>query len=221
MSEFIWDWGYAWSVIPQLLAGLVLTIQATFLGTALAFVIGLLWVLLRFARIPILSPVARLIVEFLRGTPFLVQLYFIFYVFPTYGLTLSAMVTGILGLGLYFSAYIAEVYRAGIESVPTGQWEASLTLGLPVHRVWIGIILPQVLRVITPMLGNYLIVAFKETALLSTITVMEVLHEAMSAGFERFRFVEPLTMAGILYLLLSYPAARGVRALEERYAARN
>jgi polar amino acid transport system permease protein len=155
-------------------------------------------------------------VEFLRGTPFLVQLYFLFYVFPSYGLTFSALVTGIVGLGLYYSAYTAEIFRAGIEDIPPGQWEACLVLGLPLRRVWTGIILPQAVRTVIPVFGNYVIVMFKETALLSAITVTEVLAQANNVGYLQFRFTEPLTLAGILYLLVSYPAARGVRLLEKR-----
>lgn len=218
--SFVWDWGFAFAAVPNLLIGLQLTVEATFWGSILALLLGLIWVLVRLANIPVLSPAIGFLVEFVRGTPFLVQLYFLFYVFPTYGVTLSAMTTGVIALGLYYSAYISEVYRAGIEGVAPGQWEASLTLGLPIRRVWLGIVLPQSLRTITPMLGNYVIVMFKETTLLSTITVMEVLAQAMDVGFLHYRFIEPLTMAGLLYFAVSYAAAQGVRALEARLAAR-
>lgn len=220
MSGIDWDWAYAWSVMPDLLRGLVLTVEITILASTLALALGLVWILVRLADIPVISPLINFMVEFIRGTPLLVQLYFIFYVFPNYGVTLSAMATGVLGLGLYFSAFTSEVYRAGIEGVPTGQWEACLTLGLPVPRVWAGIVMPQAITIITPMLGNYIILMFKETALLSTITVMEVLARAMDVGFESFRFIEPLTLAGGLYFIVSYISARGVRVLEARNAER-
>jgi polar amino acid transport system permease protein len=216
MSHFSWDWRVAWLALPHLFAGLRFTVEATIFGAILAVAMGFCWALIRLGDFPVITPVVDLFVEFLRGTPFLVQLYFLFYVFPTYGITLSAMATGILGLGLYYSAYAAEVFRAGIEMIPAGQWEASLTLGLPLQRVWARIILPQVLRTVTPMLGNYVIVMFKESALLSTITVMEVLAQATNVGFQQFRFVEPLTLAGWLYFLLSYPTARLFRAVEAR-----
>ena len=220
MSGFSWDWTFALASVPQLLEGLQLTVALTIFGSLLAFVLGLVWMLLRLADIPVLSSFARFFVEFVRGTPFLVQVYFLFYVTPGLGITFSAFVTGVFALALFNSAYIAEVYRAGIEGIPAGQWEASLTLGLPVRRVWAGIILPQALRTIIPMLGNYVIVMFKETAVLSTITVMELLAQAMDAGFLRFRFVEPLTMAAGLYFVISYASARGIRILEARNAAR-
>src|SRR5690606_2503689 len=154
MSSFSWDWAFAWEILPSLLEGLVITIQVTAIGSVLAFLIGLMWTLARIWHIPVISPVAGFAVQFIRGTPFLIQLYFLYYVAPTWGLTLSAMVTGIVGIALFNSAAVSEIYRAGIEDVPSGQWEASLTLGLPVSRVWSGIILPQAVTRILPMMGN-------------------------------------------------------------------
>ena len=221
MTGLRWDWATAWAVLPDLMRGLSLTVEATVVGSIIALFLGLCWTIVRVGRIPLVSPAVQLLVEFLRGTPFLVQLYFLFYVLPTYGLTLPALQTGALGLGLYYSAYTSEVFRAGIEAVPAGQWESCLTLGLPLWRVWAGIILPQAMWIAVPMLGNYVIVMFKETALLSTITVMELTAQATNAGFRTFRFVEPLTLVGLLYFLLSYPAARLVRALEHRGAVQH
>src|SRR6202021_98927 len=116
-----------------------------------ALVLGLFWTMLRLADIPVVSSLIDSVVQFLRGTPFLIQLYFVFYALPGYGVTLSALTTGILGLGLYYSAVASEVYRAGIENIADGQWEASLTLGLPIPWVWTRIILPQALRSVLPM----------------------------------------------------------------------
>jgi len=216
MGKFEWDWTYTLQLLPQLLEGLEITILVTLAGSVLAFALGLVWILLRLARIPLVSAAVGFFIEFVRGTPFLIQLYFLFYVVPTWGLTLSALLTGIIGIGLFNSAYVSEIYRAGIEDVPTGQWEACLTLGLPIRRVWIGIILPQAIRTVLPVLGNVVINMFKETAVLSTITVFELLARAMDAGFLRFRFIEPLTLAGALYFVVSYTAARGVKLLERR-----
>jgi polar amino acid transport system permease protein len=171
---------------------------------------------MRIAQLRIISPAVWLLVEFIRGTPLLIQLYFLFYVLPTWGLTVSALATGVIGLGLFFSAYTAEIYRAGIEDLPIGQWEAALTLGLPVRRAWIGIILPQAVRAVLPVLGNVVISMFKQTALLSTITVLELLAQGRSIGQMTYRFVEPLTLVGLFYFVVSYAAARGLRALEAK-----
>jgi polar amino acid transport system permease protein len=216
MSGFQWDWAFAWSIVPQLAEGVVVTVIATALGSALALTLGFIWAFIRIARIRIVTPAVRLFVEFVRGTPLLIQLYFLFYVLPTWGLTISALATGVISLGLFFSAYTAEIYRAGIEDLPAGQWEAALTLGLPVRRVWIGIILPQAVRTVLPVLGNVVISMFKQTALLSTITVLELLAHGRSIGQMTYRFVEPLTLVGLFYFVVSYAAARVLRSLEAR-----
>lgn len=220
MTGFQWDWAFAASIVPQLLLGLRITIFATLAGFAGALVLGLVWTLLRLASIPVLSPLVQLFVEFVRGTPFLVQLFFLFYVLPTWGLTFTALVTGVIGLALFNSAPISEIYRAGIEDVPGGQWEASLTLGLPLRRVWLGIVLPQAVKTVLPMLGSVGIGMFKETAVLSTITVMELLAQAVDIGSMYFRYIEPLTMVGCFYFLVSYTLARLVRRFETGGVAR-
>ena len=214
MTGFQWDWVFAASIVPQLLQGLKITVAATLCGFAGALVLGIVWTLLRLASIPVVSPLARLFVEFVRGTPFLVQLFFLFYVLPAWGLTFTALVSGIIGLALFNSAPVSEIYRAGIENVAGGQWEASLTLGLPVRRVWLGIVLPQALRTVLPMLGNVGIGMFKETAVLSTITVMELLAQAVDISSMSFRYIEPLTMVGCFYFMVSYTLARLVRRVE-------
>jgi polar amino acid transport system permease protein len=218
MSGFHWDWQFAWSIVPDLLAGLRLTILATIFGSIVSFALGLVWTLIRLARIRRVTPVVEFFVQFIRGTPLLVQLYFLFYIFPEWGVSLSAFATGVLGLGVCYSAYTTEIYRAGIENLPAGQWEAALTLGLPIRRVWLGIVLPQSIRTVVPMLGNQVIGMFKESSLLSTITVMELLAQGNNIGSINFRYVEPLTMVGALYFVISYTAARLVRGSEARDA---
>jgi len=218
MSRFSWDWGFAISILPALLEGLAITVFATAIAAAIALSLGLALLVVRVARIPLVSAGVSFVVEFLRGTPFLVQLYFVFYVLPTYGVTLSPLTTGILALGIYGAARASELYRAGLASIPAGQWEASLVLGLPIPRVWTGVVLPQVAPIVLPMLGNLVIVMFKDTALLSTITVLELVAHARDAGMNTFRFLEPLTMAGFLFWVVSYTAAHVIRALERRHA---
>ena len=219
MSSFAWNWAFAWSIIPALLAGAKITIFATLLGSLLSFVLGLVWTLLRMMRIPLVSPSVEFFVSFVRGTPLLVQLYFLFYVIPEYGLTMAALTTGIIGLGVNYSATTSEIYRAGIEELPPGQWEASLVLGLPIRRVWLGVVLPQAIRVVLPMLGNQVVAMFKESSLMSTITVVELLAQATNIGSINFRYIEPLTLAGCFYFVISYTAARGLRRLEVDHTA--
>jgi len=218
VSSFHWDWGFAWAILPELLQGLVVTVLATLLGSMVAFALGMVWTLVRMLRIPLLTPSVSFFVEFIRGTPLLIQLYFLYYVLPTWGLTISPLPTGIFGLGLFYSAYAAEIFRAGIEDLPPGQWEAALTLGLPVRRVWLGIILPQAIRSVVPILGNVVISMFKQSSLLSTITVFELLAAGLNIGSVNYRYVEPLTLVGAFYFAISFLSARIVRSLEAKHA---
>lgn len=211
------DWSFAWSIMPQLLWALRITILATFLGMGLATVLGLVWVLLRRSPWRIVAQTAHYGVEFIRSTPILVQIYFLFYMMPEFGVRLSPMVAGVLALGIHYSAYLAEVYRAGIESIPKGQWEAARALNLSPVQTWQRIILPQAFPPIIPVMGNYLVAMFKDTPMLSAITVLELLQTAKIIGSESFRYLEPLTIVGALFLLLSLLAAQAVRWAERRF----
>ncbi|CAM4099976.1 ectoine/hydroxyectoine ABC transporter permease subunit EhuD [Bordetella muralis] len=210
----IFDWAFAWEILPALGSALIITIQATVLGMALAIVLGLVLAMLRRMRSRWISVPVAVLIEFVRSTPLLVQMYFLFYVLPQSGLQLSPLVTGILALGLHYAAYCAEVYRAGIESVPRGQVEAATALNLSPWRTAVGVVLPQAIPPVVPALGNYLVAMFKDTPLLSAITVVELLQQSKIIGSATFRYTEPLTLVGVLFLLLSLIAAWGVRRLE-------
>lgn len=218
----LFDWSYALETLPALASGLKITAYATVLGMAFALVVGLVLALARRSRFTLLSWPTAFAIEFIRSTPLLVQLYFLFYVLPAFGITLTPLTTGILGLGLHYAAYCSEVYRAGIESIPRGQWEAATALNLSRFTTTFKVILPQAIPPVVPALGNYLVAMFKDTPLLSAITVLEMLQQAKILGSESFRYIEPLTLVGIAFLVLSLIAAAGIRALEKRlkpYAA--
>lgn len=216
----IWSWEYALEVLPEILSAFGVTLQATLAGFVLAVLLGLAWAVARMAPLAWLSLSVFWIVEFVRSTPLLIQLYFLYYVLPEYGLTLSPLVIGVLALGLHYSCYTAEVYRAGIEAVPRGQWEAARALSLPRASIWLRVILPQAIPPTLPMLGNYLIAMFKDTPLLAAITVMEMLQTARLVGAESFRYLEPLTITGVVFLVISLLASSLVRYLEIRHAVR-
>jgi polar amino acid transport system permease protein len=218
----IWDWQYALDSLPVLASGLKITIEATLLGMALALIAGLILALARRATFTLLSWPAAFIVEFIRSTPLLVQIYFLFYVLPSFGITMSPLATGILALGVHYAAYCSEVYRAGIESIPRGQWEAAVALNLNRFTTTFRVILPQAIPPVVPALGNYLVAMFKDTPLLSAITVLEMLQQAKILGSETFRYIEPLTLVGAAFLIMSLVAAAGIRTLERKlkpYAA--
>jgi polar amino acid transport system permease protein len=200
----------------MLLSGLKVTVEATIGGSLIALVLGLVFAVVRMVRVPVLWRLLLVVTEFLRGTPLLVQLYFAFFVLPSLGVQISALTTGIFVLGLYNACYTAEVYRAAVQTVSKEQLEAATALNLPAVRRWRAIILPQALPAAAPALGNYVIAMFKESALLSTITVAELLLKAQTYGQDTYRYVEPMTVAGLLYLAVSVIASAGVRWLERR-----
>lgn len=217
----IFDWAYALEIAPILARALLVTLQATVLGMAIALVLGLALALARRAPYPLLSWPAAAFVEFIRSTPLLVQIFFLFYVLPEAGVRLSPLAAGVLALGVHYAAYCSEVYRAGLESVPKGQWEAALALNLGRSRTMRSIILPQALPPVVPALGNYLVAMFKDTPLLSAITVVELLQTAKLLGSESFRYVEPLTLVGVLFLALSLASAAVIRMAERRLRIAN
>ncbi|BAO68786.1 ectoine/hydroxyectoine ABC transporter permease subunit EhuD [Bordetella bronchiseptica] len=212
----IFDWGFALEILPMLGSALVITVQATLLGMLVAVTLGLALALLRRSPFWPVSALTALVIEFVRSTPLLVQMYFLFYVLPVTGWQMSPLTTGILALGLHYAAYCAEVYRAGIEAVPRGQHEAATALNLSRWRAAVGVVLPQAIPPVVPALGNYLVAMFKDTPLLSAITVVELLQQSKIIGSTTFRYTEPLTLVGVLFLLLSLVAAWGVRRLEAR-----
>lgn len=195
------DWQFAWSILPILLIGLKVTLEATFFGFLLALFVGLILALLRSVRYKIVAWPARFIIEFLRDTPLLVQLFFLFYVLPLYGISLPALTIGILGLGGQYSAYCAEVYRSGIEAIGRGQWEAARALDLDHLTVYRDIILPQAIPRIIPSLGTYLVSMIKDAPLLSAITVLDMVAASSIIGDQTYNYLVPLSMVGLLFLL--------------------
>ncbi|WP_373979634.1 ectoine/hydroxyectoine ABC transporter permease subunit EhuD [Achromobacter sp. JD417] len=212
----IFDWSFALEILPTLGSALVITIQATVLGMLVAVTLGLVLAMLRRSRLRIVSMPTAFFIEFVRSTPLLVQMYFLFYVLPLTGAQMSPLMTGIVALGLHYATYCAEVYRAGIEAVPRGQWEAATALNMSRWRTAVGVVLPQAIPPVVPALGNYLVAMFKDTPLLSAITVVELLQQSKMIGSATFRYTEPLTLVGLLFLALSLVAAWGVRGLEAR-----
>ncbi|MDQ2650413.1 MAG: ectoine/hydroxyectoine ABC transporter permease subunit EhuD [Actinomycetota bacterium] len=212
-----WDWGFAWEILPDLLRGLWVTVTLTVLGISLALVFGLVLALLRRSRFRAVRWPAGLFVEFIRGTPLLIQFFFLFYVLPDYGIVLSGFTVGVLGLGIHYACYTSETYRAGIESVPAGQWEAATAINLSNRQRWTSVILPQAIPTVLPALGNYLVAGFKDAPLAATVTVFGVLGTAQQIQGQTFRGLEPFTLAGLLFLAVSVPVASGVRLLERRH----
>jgi len=222
MNDLIqfFDFEYIAEILPELLEGLLITVEASLAGFAVALILGLLFALSRRSENDWLSQPVGALVEFVRSTPLLVQLFFFFYVLPRYGIRLGPFIIGTVALGLHYGTYTSEVYRAGIDAVERGQWEAATALNFSPLDVWVRIILPQSIPPMIPALGNYLVAMFKESAQLSAITVFELLNTAQTIGTRNFAYLEPITLAGALYFAISYPSSLIVQRLEARYAAR-
>jgi len=216
----IWDGAYAWEIMPILAEASIITVQVTLLGLLLALVLGLLFAVGRMVG-PLWSRLAvGAVVEFIRSTPLLIQIFFLYYVMPEFGLTLDALPTGVLALGLHYGAYCSEVYRAGLENVPKGQWEASMALNLSPWTTFKNIIIPQAIPPVVPALGNYLVALFKETPLLSVIAVLELMQTAKILGSESFQYTEPITLVGLFFLGFSLVSATLIRRLERHLQSR-
>jgi polar amino acid transport system permease protein len=214
----MWDWEFTLEILPVLAKAAIISIEATLLGFVLAAILGLILALARIAFPWTAWPISVL-VELIRSTPLLIQIFFLFFVFPSFGITLDAFTAGVLALGIHYAAYCSEVYRAGFDNIHRGQWEASIALNLSAWTTFRDIIIPQAIPPIVPALGNYLVALFKETPLLSAIAVLELMQTAKIIGSETFRYTEPITLVGLFFLAMSLASASLIRAVE-RYLNR-
>jgi polar amino acid transport system permease protein len=210
-----WRWDFAIEILPNMLWATLNTILAAGIGYAIAAVVGLLFLLGQRTPIKIINMINREIVEFIRSTPLLIQLFFVYFVLPQFGIILSAWVCGMITIGLHFGTYLSEVYRGALEGVPKTQWEACRALNFSTFYTYRKIVLPQAFPIAIPGMGNYLVGIFKDTPLLSTIGVAELFHAATAVGGYHYRYLEPYTIVGIIFLTLSIPAAIWIRKIEK------
>lgn len=218
-----WRWDYAIEIFPGMVEGMLVTVAVTLIGIIIAVILGLFLALGRRSTHKWVSYPTTWFIEFVRSTPLLIQVYMLFYALPLTDLprwltTWPAFVTMFVALGIHYACYASEAYRAGIESVPKGQWEASTSLNLRIQTTWRSVILPQAVPRSLPPLGNYFVAMFKDAPIGSAITVAGVLAVARALQSADFRTVEPFTIAGLLFLAVSIPAAAFVRRLERRVA---
>ena len=216
MNPSWWDWNHAATVFPLLLQGFKITLLATVLGTLIAVVLGLVVAIIRRIAPTIIRNPVTWVVEFIRMTPLVVQLVFANLVLSPY--IDSTLAIGIWVLGIHYTTYMAEVYRAGIDSVAKGQWEAATALSLPVARTWRAVVIPQAIRNTLPALGNYAISMFKETPFFVVIYIPEMVRVAQTYGGDTFRYTESITLAGLIFLVASYPTSLLIRRLEKKLA---
>ena len=201
-----------------LAGGLLITVELTVIVFILSLILGLLLALGRISGIAPLRHTIWVYIELIRGTPLLLQLVYIYYVLPEIGLRLDAFTAGVIGLTLHNAAYLSEVYRGSILSIPFGQRDAAAALGMTPLLAMRRIILPQAIRVALPTFGNYLIGLFKETSLCSVIAIQETMFRAEMSAARNYQYFTLYTIVAGMYLAVSFPAARIVNFLERRGA---
>lgn len=209
-----WRWDFTFDILPRMLWATLNTLLAAGIGYAIALVVGLIFLLGQRTRWRFVNWTVREVVEFIRSTPLIVQLFFVYFVGPQFGVELSAWTSAMITIGLHYGTYLSEVYRGGLEAVPRGQWEACRALNLSVPRTCFRIVIPQALPASLPGMGNYLVGIFKDTPMLSTIGVAELMHTANALGAETYRYLEPYSMVGLIFLIISLPTAAALRKLE-------
>ena len=214
------DFSIVIKYLPFLLQGAGLTIQLAVLGIALGIVLGLVAALIKISHTP-LRYIAHFYIWLIRGTPLLVQLFLIYFGLPQLGITLDAFSSSVLGLGINSGAYLAEVFRGGIEAIPKGQTEASSSLGMGKFLTMRRIIFPQALRIALPSLGNQFIISLKDSSLCSVITMSELLQTSQRFASSTFAPLEFYTAAAGFYLLMTTVLSGALRCLEWRLSKEN
>ncbi len=214
MQRFIAD---AIEFMPILMQGVRLTIIVAAGSLVLSTVLGLVWALMRVSGIRILSGIALVFITFIRGIPIIVQLFYIYFVLPDFGITLSALQASIIGLGVAYSTYQAENFRAGIEAIDHGQVEAAQSLGMGWAMTMWRVVLPQAVRIVLPPYGNIMIMMLKDSSQASTITVAELALQGKLIASSTFKNVSVFTLVAMLYLCMSIPLIILVDWLEKRF----
>ena len=214
MQRFISD---AIEFMPILLMGVQLTIVVTVGSLVLSTVLGLVWALMRVSGIRILAGIQVVIINFIRGIPIIVQLFYIYFVLPDLGITLTALQASIIGLGIAYSAYQAENFRAGIEAIDHGQVEAAQSLGMGWALMMRRVILPQAVKIVLPPYGNTMIMMLKDSSQASTITVAELALQGKLIASSTFKNMSVFTLVALLYLCMSIPLIILVNHLEKRF----
>ena len=213
MHRFLTD---AIEFMPILLTGVRNTIIVTLGSLALSTVLGLLWALMRVSGIRALAAIAVVVVNVIRGIPIIVQLFYIYFVLPDFGITLSALEAAIIGLGIAYSAYQSENFRAGIEAIDRGQIEAAHSIGMGWTLTMRRVVLPQAVRIMLPPYGNIMIMMLKDSSQASTITVGELALQGKLIASSTFKNTTVFTLVAMLYLVMSVPLMVLVSWLERR-----
>jgi polar amino acid transport system permease protein len=213
MQNFLRD---ATEFLPILLQGVWLTILVTVGSLVLSTVLGLVWALMRVSGVRVLSGLSASLINVIRGIPIIVLLFYLYFVMPDFGVALTALQAAILGLGIAYSAYQAENFRAGIEAIDKGQIEAAQTIGMGWWLTMRRVVLPQAVRIVLPPYGNIMIMLLKDSSQASTITVAELALQGKLIASSTFKNTSVFTLVALMYLTMSIPLILLVRHFENR-----
>lgn len=204
MSTWQDDWQLVLNVFPSIFkAGLRMTIPLTILAFTLALVIAVITALIQYAKVPVLRQLARIYIWIIRGTPLLVQLYVVYFGFPSIGIHVNGFSTGVIVMGINEGAYMAETIRGCIEAVSTGQMEAGYCVGMNYAQIMWHVVLPQAFRTAFPSLGNSMISMLKDTSLTANITVTEMFFATQRIAGRNYRFLIMYLLVAFIYLIFS------------------
>lgn len=213
-------WYDAAEFFPILMNGVVLTIVVTIGSLLLSTVLGLVWAMMRVSGIKVLSMLSASLINVIRGIPIIVLLFYLYFVMPDLGVTLSALQAAVLGLGIAYSAYQAENFRAGIEAIDKGQIEAAQSIGMGWWLTMRRVVLPQAVRIVLPPYGNVMIMMLKDSSQASTITVAELALQGKLIASSTFKNTSVFTLVALMYLTMSIPLILLVRHFEKRAGKR-
>ncbi|RXH28676.1 amino acid ABC transporter permease [Bradyrhizobium nanningense] len=213
-------WHDAAEFFPILMNGVALTIVVTIGSLLLSTVLGLVWAMMRVSGIKALSMLSASLINVIRGIPIIVLLFYLYFVMPDLGVTLSALQAAILGLGIAYSAYQAENFRAGIEAIDKGQVEAAQSIGMGWWLTMRRVVLPQAVRIVLPPYGNVMIMMLKDSSQASTITVAELALQGKLIASSTFKNSSVFTLVALMYLTMSIPLILLVRHFEKRAGKR-
>lgn len=202
--------------LPILMSGVALTIIVTIGSLLLSTVLGLVWALMRVSGIGVLTGLSAGLINVIRGIPIIVLLFYLYFVMPEFGVTLSALQAAILGLGIAYSAYQVENFRAGIEAIDKGQIEAAQAIGMSWWQTMRRVVLPQAVKIVLPPYGNVMIMMLKDSSQASTITVAELALQGKLIASSTFKNTSVFTLVALMYLAMSIPLILLVRHFEKR-----
>ena len=214
MEKFVTNFKH---FLPSLLKGTQFTVEITFFAILISTIFGFMFSLCLVSKRRYLNKPVRIFINIIRGTPLLVQMFYVYFVLPDIGIKLGAFEAGILALSICYGAYHAEIFRSGIISIPLGQWEAAKSIGLRNYQIMARVILPQAARIILPPMGTSFIILLKDSSLASVITVRELTRSGQLIASTTFENLTVFSMVALIYIALTQLLALFIHSMERKF----